>query len=245
MSDRGLRTEAPGVALSCRPWRTPRQRTYGRSSRPASGFRSGQTILSISWPPHGLEDLFALRVRHNPVRASAATYRQRGAETVCAALAPGGGDSCGGIASDVPIGGKPVCALTGCLPTREVFRRCGPACRFNPRVYATARRLTMCWFPKPSSCFNPRAHAGRDGIDILITNPELVFQPTRPRGARRRLYNPAPFLHISVNARELAQRTGPSHGNAPTLPKNPLAHQSLTSLRTSPGRRQLLPVRAG
>ncbi|WP_237711521.1 nucleotidyltransferase family protein [Paracidovorax oryzae] len=77
MSDRGLRTEAPGVALSCRPWRTPRQRTYGRSSRPASGFRSGQTILSISWPPHGLEDLFALRVRHNPVRASAATYRQR------------------------------------------------------------------------------------------------------------------------------------------------------------------------
>jgi hypothetical protein len=27
--------------------------------------------------PHGLEDLFALRVRHNPVRASAATYRQR------------------------------------------------------------------------------------------------------------------------------------------------------------------------
>lgn len=27
--------------------------------------------------PHGLEDLFGLRVRHNPVRASAATYRQR------------------------------------------------------------------------------------------------------------------------------------------------------------------------
>lgn len=27
--------------------------------------------------PHGLEDLFGLRVRHNPVRADAATYRQR------------------------------------------------------------------------------------------------------------------------------------------------------------------------
>lgn len=27
--------------------------------------------------PHGLDDLFALRVRHNPLRASVATYRQR------------------------------------------------------------------------------------------------------------------------------------------------------------------------
>ena len=27
--------------------------------------------------PHGLDDLFELRVRHNPLRASAATYRQR------------------------------------------------------------------------------------------------------------------------------------------------------------------------
>lgn len=27
--------------------------------------------------PHGLEDLFALRVRHNPVRADAATFEQR------------------------------------------------------------------------------------------------------------------------------------------------------------------------
>ena len=27
--------------------------------------------------PHGLEDLFALRVRHNPLRADAATYRRR------------------------------------------------------------------------------------------------------------------------------------------------------------------------
>ena len=27
--------------------------------------------------PHGLDDLFALRVRHNPLRASLATYRQR------------------------------------------------------------------------------------------------------------------------------------------------------------------------
>lgn len=27
--------------------------------------------------PHGLDDLFGLRVRHNPLRASAATYRQR------------------------------------------------------------------------------------------------------------------------------------------------------------------------
>lgn len=27
--------------------------------------------------PHGLDDLFNLRVRHNPVRASAATFRQR------------------------------------------------------------------------------------------------------------------------------------------------------------------------
>jgi hypothetical protein len=27
--------------------------------------------------PHGLDDLFAMRVRHNPLRASVATYRQR------------------------------------------------------------------------------------------------------------------------------------------------------------------------
>jgi uncharacterized protein len=27
--------------------------------------------------PHGLDDLFGLRVRHNPIRASAATYRKR------------------------------------------------------------------------------------------------------------------------------------------------------------------------
>ena len=30
--------------------------------------------------PHGLDDLFELRVRHNPLRASVATYRQRVAE---------------------------------------------------------------------------------------------------------------------------------------------------------------------
>ncbi len=107
-----------------------------------------------------------------------------GAETVCAALAPGGGDSCGGIASDVPIGGKPVCALTGCLPTREVFRRCGRACRFNPRAYATARRLPMCWFPKPSSCFNPRADAGRDRERPSDGyHPHLVSTHAPTRGA--------------------------------------------------------------
>ncbi len=35
------------------------------------------------------------------------------------------------------------------------------------------------------SCFNPRAHAGRD-LNLLAANKDTVtFQPTRPRGARR------------------------------------------------------------
>lgn len=39
---------------------------------------AGDAIHVIA--PHGLDDLFALRVRHNPVRASRAAYRQRVAE---------------------------------------------------------------------------------------------------------------------------------------------------------------------
>ncbi|MRW92795.1 hypothetical protein GJ699_22610 [Duganella sp. FT80W] len=37
--------------------------------------RADDTIGIIA--PHGLDDLFAMRVRHNPARASAATYQQR------------------------------------------------------------------------------------------------------------------------------------------------------------------------
>ena len=53
----------------------------------------------------------------------------------------------------------------------------------------------------PSSCFNPRAHAGRDSMSDMVEQGESVFQSTRPRGAR--LYIIDKYLHhedVSIHA---------------------------------------------
>ncbi len=60
-----------------------------------------------------------------------------------------------------------------------------PPCRFNPRAHAGRDRsvLPPGW---PPAGFNPRAHAGRDKGSSLPSAFLLVFQPTRPRGARHK-----------------------------------------------------------
>jgi uncharacterized protein len=94
--ERDLRRALPGVA-----WEVTNQATVHEWFRDALQMRV-EPLLSLeagvaTWPeyatcvgvtlnaddsivviaPHGLDDLFALRLRHNPSRADAATYRQR------------------------------------------------------------------------------------------------------------------------------------------------------------------------
>ena len=56
---------------------------------------------------------------------------------------------------------------------------------FNPRAHA-GRDLEYSPSTHHPQCFNPRAHAGRDEGIIPNIFRVLVFQSTRPRGARHR-----------------------------------------------------------
>ena len=57
---------------------------------------------------------------------------------------------------------------------------------FNPRARA-GRDLLERVLRLLEHCFNPRARAGRDLLVITVEDPGVVFQSTRPRGARRTL----------------------------------------------------------
>ncbi|AGU51381.1 hypothetical protein VAPA_1c43050 [Variovorax paradoxus B4] len=50
--------------------------TWPESATCVGVYLNGDESLGVV-APHGLDDLFELRVRHNPLRASVATYRQR------------------------------------------------------------------------------------------------------------------------------------------------------------------------
>ena len=61
---------------------------------------------------------------------------------------------------------------------------------FNPRAHAGRdRRLAARSWPR--CCFNPRAHAGRDAHNRRNKVMYLLFQSTRPRGARPAVRPPA------------------------------------------------------
>ena len=53
-------------------------------------------------------------------------------------------------------------------------------------IHAPTRGATACWRGCwcCSSCFNPRAHTGRDFPDNAAAYMDKVFQSTRPHGAR-------------------------------------------------------------
>ena len=55
-------------------------------------------------------------------------------------------------------------------------------------IHAPARGATRQWRQRLSrqSSFNPRARAGRDVTMAKFAYPEIWFQSTRPRGARRK-----------------------------------------------------------
>ena len=57
---------------------------------------------------------------------------------------------------------------------------------FNPRA-RVGRDLACVYLGKTVSCFNPRARVGRDAPSILTGLSILMFQSTRPRGARPRM----------------------------------------------------------
>ena len=57
-------------------------------------------------------------------------------------------------------------------------------CCFNPRA-RTGRDPPSCKKSRRSSCFNPRARTGRDLVNTAAITPALMFQSTRPHGARR------------------------------------------------------------
>ena len=55
---------------------------------------------------------------------------------------------------------------------------------FNPRAHAGRDEIDVLdsqW----DECFNPRAHAGRDAARVRVQMYFSQFQSTRPRGARR------------------------------------------------------------
>ena len=66
---------------------------------------------------------------------------------------------------------------------KRSVRRAGCA-GFNPRARAGRDARWRCGSSGVKS-FNPRARAGRDGEAIEIPAQRVVFQSTRPRGARR------------------------------------------------------------
>ncbi len=55
---------------------------------------------------------------------------------------------------------------------------------FNPRAHAGRDDVTGPNGIIITGGFNPRAHAGRDSVWIHVYVIRLVFQSTRPRGAR-------------------------------------------------------------
>ena len=55
-------------------------------------------------------------------------------------------------------------------------------------IHAPTRGATsMTGTDSTISCFNPRAHAGRDRYSVYLMSVKSAFQSTRPRGARHML----------------------------------------------------------
>jgi len=64
-------------------------------------------------------------------------------------------------------------------------------------------------------CFNPRAHAGRDGFGVFVVKSSLAFQSTRPCGARH-------YAEMSLCAVEMVSIHAPMRGATRQLsPINP------------------------
>ena len=71
----------------------------------------------------------------------------------------------------------------GARPLRDVHHRPGREVSTHaPTRGATWASPSARW---PTRSFNPRAHAGRDRRPVCTTSQLAMFQPTRPRGARR------------------------------------------------------------
>ena len=51
-----------------------------------------------------------------------------------------------------------------------------------PTWGATGGRRRVPWI---QMCFNPRAHVGRDAVEAVLHVSDVLFQSTRPRGARQ------------------------------------------------------------
>jgi len=76
-------------------------------------------------------------------------------------------------------------------PTQGATLRCGYTWRSAKEFQSTrprrARRVSLRSVCQRHACFNPRAHAGRDGRHSQQGKNWTVFQSTRPRRARRRI----------------------------------------------------------
>src|SRR5690606_21660948 len=70
-------------------------------------------------------------------------------------------------------------------------------------IHAPTRGATseLSSAPETAKCFNPRAHAGRDGVVLMLKCIRDEFQSTRPRGARQDVLPPVPMLSdVSIHA---------------------------------------------
>ncbi len=78
------------------------------------------------------------------------------------------------------------------------FTHCCTACGVS--IHAPTRGATNNFYaPVVTAGFNPRAHAGRDHR-ILEMHNTVLFQSTRPRGARRASRAVHPLLAVSIHA---------------------------------------------
>ncbi len=96
-------------------------------------------------------------------------------------------------------------AVSTHAPTRgATWRPSSSATRkrsFQPTRPRGARPDVVCDESGTPSCFNPRAHAGRDGIAYRHGPVTSTFQPTRPRGARHGIFcGPHSFIEVSTHA---------------------------------------------
>ena len=71
---------------------------------------------------------------------------------------------------------------------------------FNPRARAGRDNMANGFRNSPES-FNPRARAGRDAMETGCGLSYHLFQSTRPRGARRRIYRRSTTTgYVSIHA---------------------------------------------